>query len=29
MKVIIFSLPNCQPCRMTKERLAANGVEFV
>lgn len=29
MKVIIFSLPNCQPCRMTKDRLVANGVEFV
>ncbi|EPL6275125.1 glutaredoxin domain-containing protein [Proteus mirabilis] len=29
MKVIVFSLPNCQPCRMTKERFAANGIEFV
>ncbi|WP_163497276.1 glutaredoxin family protein, partial [Escherichia coli] len=29
MKVIVFCLPDCQPCRMTKERFAANGIEFV
>lgn len=28
MGVIIYSQPNCQTCRMTKERLTANGITF-
>lgn len=29
MPVTVLTLPNCQPCRVTKRMLSAQGVEFV
>lgn len=27
--VTVYSKPNCQPCKMTKQRFKDNGIEFV